>query len=292
MSPAASYNTIRVARDGPVVHITFARPERRNALTHEMMLELTAAFDAIGRDDSVRALVLRGAGGFYCAGGDIGAMADMPPPPENGEADALLPAYRQFGDALLLLDRLPCAVISLVEGPAVGGGFGMVSCSDVVILHSSARFGIPEPKSGFIPSQILPFIVRRLGYGLIRDLAVSGRILDAPQAMAAGLGRAICNDEAGLQQALQQALHEILRMEPQAVAAVKRLTLSCATTADAAVLDDAATTLVGLLRRPLAAAGMRAFFDKQLPPWVPQGEGEVNTPSGNPVRASNDRTRA
>ena len=130
--------------------------------------------------------MLRGAGGHFCAGGDLDAMADMPPEPANGAADPLVAAYRQFGDALLALNELPQATISIVEGSAVGGGFGMACCSDVVILHESAGFGMPEPKVGFIPSQIIPFVVRRIGEGPARDLAVTGRVIDAQGSPSAG----------------------------------------------------------------------------------------------------------
>src|SRR5690349_14023078 len=108
-------------------------------------------------------------------------MADLPPLPASG-ADPLVPAYRQFGDALLVLDTLPQATIAVVEGSAVGGGFGMACCSDAVILHRDARLGIPEPKVGFIPAQIVPFLVRRLGEGPVRDLAVTGRVIDGAEA--------------------------------------------------------------------------------------------------------------
>ena len=161
----ADYANITLERDGAVTRLMLNRPERRNALTHAMMLELEDAFGRVRDDQSCRVLVLRGAGGHFCAGGDLDAMADMPPRPDNGAADPLVPAYRQFGDALLALNNLPQATVSIVEGSAVGGGFGMACCSDVVILHDSARFGVPEPKVGFIPSQIIPFVVRRIGEG-------------------------------------------------------------------------------------------------------------------------------
>ena len=74
----------------------------------------------------------------------------------------------------------------------MGGGFGMACCSDVVILHDSARFGMPEPKVGFIPSQIIPFVVRRIGEGAARDLAVTGRVIDAAEAVRLGIGRHLC----------------------------------------------------------------------------------------------------
>ena len=185
----ADYANITLTHDGAVARLTLSRSERRNAITQPMMLELEDAFRRVGADAGCRVLVLRGAGGHFSAGGDLDAMADMPPKPANGGTDPLVPAYRQFGDALLALNHLPQATVAVVEGSAVGAGFGMACCSDVVILHESARFGMPEPKVGFIPSQIIPFVVRRLGEGAARDLAVTGRVIDAREAHRLGIDR-------------------------------------------------------------------------------------------------------
>jgi len=264
----AGYANIRLERDGAVARLLLDRADRRNALTHAMMLELEDAFGRIRADESCRVLVLRGAGSHFCAGGDLDAMADMPPLPADGEVDPLVPAYRQFGDALLALNTLPQATIAVVEGSAVGGGFGMACCSDVVILHESARFGLPEPKVGFIPSQILPFIVRRIGEGPTRDLAVTGRIVDAAEARRIGIGGHLCANTAEINRALKAVLDDVLKLEPRSVAEAKRLVLSCAGEHDAAVLDAAARSLVGLLRAPQAAEGIRHFKAKTAPPWA------------------------
>src|ERR1700761_4704936 len=208
----ADYAHITLVRDGAVARLTLNRPDRRNALTHAMMLELEDAFATIRDDPGCRALILRGAGGHFCAGGDLDAMADMPPKPANGEADPLVPAYRQFGDALLALNDLPQATIAVVEGSAGGGGFGMACCSDVVILHDSARFGVPEPKVGFIPSQILPFVARRIGQGALRDLAVTGRVIDPAEALRLGIGRHRCSTTADLAKTLRGLVDDILKM--------------------------------------------------------------------------------
>jgi isohexenylglutaconyl-CoA hydratase len=263
----AAYANITLAHDGAIARLTLNRPDRRNALTHDMMLELEDAFASVRDDLSCRVLVLRGAGGHFCAGGDLDAMANMPPKPANGAADPLVPAYRKLGNALLLLNRLPQAVVAIVEGSAVGGGFGLACCSDVVILHESARMGMPEPKWGFIPSQILPFVVRRVGEGAARDLAVTGRVIDGAEALRLGIGRHFCASTAELNRTLKALLDDILKLEPQALATVKRLVLSSATADDRAVLDDAAESLVGLLRRPEAAEGIKAFMAKTAPPW-------------------------
>lgn len=268
---AADYAHLRLERDGAVVRLLLDRPERRNALTHAMMIELEHAFRALAEDRDCRVVVLRGSGGHFCAGGDLDAMADMPPAPEDGAPDPLVPAYRQFGDALLALNGLPQATVAVVEGSAVGGGFGMVCCCDTVVLHENARFGLPEPKVGFIPSQIVPFIVRRIGEGPTRDLAVTARLIDGAEAYRLGIGRYLCGDAAGLERTLRGLVDDLLKLEPHAVAAAKRLVMACTGHDIPPVLDAAARSLVGLLRRPEAAAGIRHFKAKSLPPWAADG---------------------
>jgi len=264
----AGYANIRLEREGAVARLTLDRPERRNTLTHAMMLELEDAFACVRDERACRVLVLRGAGGHFCAGGDLGAMADMPAAPANGEEDPLVAPYRQFGDALRALNTLPQATIAIVEGSAVGGGFGMACCSDIVLLHESAGFGMPEPKAGFIPSQILPFVVRRIGEGPARDLAVTGRVIGAAEAHRLGVGRHLCANTAEINRTLKAVIDDVLRLEPEALAAVKRLVLGCATQDDRTVLDEAAKILVGLLRRPQATQGIEAFMAKTAPPWA------------------------
>lgn len=251
------YQHITLRRSGIAFHLTFNRPERRNALTGLMMAEIGDAARRVSRDREARALVLRGAGGAFCAGGDIGAMAKIP-----------AGSYRRFGEVLAQLNALPQAVIAVVEGPAVGGGFGMACCADVVILHRSAKFGIPEPRAGFIPSQVLPLLVRRLGEGVVRRLAVTGSLFGAEEAKAAGLGHVICGSSSALARELAEVLDQVKRMEPGALATVKRLVQMCAGSSDKAVMDRASRELLRLLRRPQAKAGMRAFLEKKLPPWA------------------------
>ncbi len=268
----ADYANITLTREGAVARLVLNRPERRNALTQPMMLELEDAFKRVASDSECRVLVLRGAGGHFSAGGDLTAMAEIPPLPDtaagNGTTDPLLASYRQFGHALTALNTLPQPTIAVVEGSAVGGGFGMACCSDVVILHESARFGLPEPKAGFIPSQILPFIVRRIGEGATRDLALTARVIDAAEAHRIGVGRYLCSTTADLNRALKAAIDDILKLEPQALAVVKRLVLSAAIDDEHRVLDDAASSLVGLLRRPQASEGIAAFLNKTSPSWA------------------------
>ena len=268
MSDFPEYESLRLARTGGRIDLTLNRPERRNALTHGMMVEIGDAVGRIARDASLRVVVLRGAGGHFCAGGDIGFMAEMPPPPAAGEADPLIAPYRHLGEVLAALNDLPQAVVAVIEGSAVGGGLGMACCADVVIVHRDVKMGMPEPKTGFIPSQVIPFVVRRIGEGGARRIAVMGAVLDGAEAVAAGIAHYCARDGDEIERRLAEVLNAIGKCEPGAVSAVKRLVLSCALTSDEAVLDDAATTLVELLRRPEAEEGMAAFVEKRPPKWA------------------------
>jgi len=262
------FETIACRREDGILHMTFNRPDRRNALTHQMMMEIGIAVQHAGDDPEVRVVVLRGAGGYFSAGGDLDAMKDMPPPPPPGEIDPLVPSYRQFGDVLQALNDLPKPVVAVVEGPAAGGGFGMACCADVVIVHEDAKFGMPEPRVGFIPSQIIPFIVRRIGEGATRRLAVMGITVNGREAVDLGIAHYCCSDDADISARLGWVLEEIHRCEPSALATVKRLVLDCATEDDAAIMDAAAEGLGKLLRRPAAQAGIAAFMAKRRPPWA------------------------
>ena len=138
---------------------------------------LLAAFrDA--RESGVRAVVLRGEGGQFSAGGDMSMLGAIPPP---ADPDPLFPVYRKMGHVLELLNALPQAVIAVVEGACTGGGLGMACCADVVIVREDAKIGLPEARSGFIPAQVIPHIVRRMGEGWTTAAGRDGRDTGRPR---------------------------------------------------------------------------------------------------------------
>lgn len=262
------YEHIRLSRDDERLWLTLARPDRRNALTHAMMREIGDAMGRIEADTAARALVIRGAGGNFSAGGDINAMREMPPPPAPGQPDPLTGLYRYFGDVLVRLDRLPIPTVAVVEGACVGGGLGTACACDIVLAAADAKLGMPEPRAGFVPSQIIPFVVRRIGESQARRLGVLARVVDGAEAARLGLVDEVLSDAAALEARLAQVLDDLHRCAPAAVATVKRLVLACRGGDDPAVLDAAASGLIELLRGPEARAGMDAFLAKRRPPWA------------------------
>ena len=258
MSPVA------VERRGLAVHVTLTRPERRNALTEETMEALLAAFREIAGSDA-RAVVLRGAGEQFSAGGDMAMLGALPP---EAEPDPLVVTYRRMGHVLEALEALPQAVVAVVEGACAGGGLGMACCSDAVIVEEQARIGLPEALSGFIPAQVIPHVVRRMGEGWTRRLVVTGAILNGREAARDGLDHVLTSGKAETDEALNATLERIRRCEPAAVAEAKRLIRSTPDRPVSETLDDAARTIARLLRAPAAQAGIQAFQAKQPPPWA------------------------
>ena len=259
------FEHIRIDVDGAVARLVFDRPDVRNALNEKMMGEIGAAVDHLARRTELRVIVLRGSGGHFCAGGDLNMMIDTPPPlPDGGDPEKA--RYRRFGDVLQRLNALPQAVIAVVDGTCVGGGFGMAACADLVIAGTSARFGLPEPRHGFIPSQIIPFLVRRLGEAAVRRIAVTASVIDAAEAHRVGMIDLLVPDD-DIEGTLARELTHLRRASPAAVAAVKRLVLASSTQPLERVLDDGATALLDLLRGGDAAEGIAAFLAKRPPRW-------------------------
>jgi isohexenylglutaconyl-CoA hydratase len=273
MSGAESLPTCTHVRaeldDRGVLHLVLNRPEVRNAMSLQMVTELEAVFAAIRDRRDVRAVVLRGAGGHFCAGGDVKDMAGARArPAKDGEPDALESTNRRFGDLVLAVDRAPQAVVVVLEGAVLGGGMGLACVADVAIARVDARFGLPETGLGIPPAQIAPFLVRRLGLSQARRLAVTGGRFDGRDAAAMGLVHAVAEDEDGVEAELQAVLARILRCAPGAIATTKHLMLQVGVADLESLLDEGARRFAEAARGPEGIEGMTAFIAKRDPNWA------------------------
>jgi isohexenylglutaconyl-CoA hydratase len=257
--------TIEIEDSGPVRTVWFNRPERRNAITQKMMAELTETFHSIAQNENIRVLVLRGRGGNFCAGGDLGHMRDLP---KESSSDPTARAYRRMGEALEALNELPQAVVAAVEGACVGGGLGMACASDFVLCMANAKLGMPEARAGFIPSQILPTVVRRIGEGEARRLAVIAKVISGYEAHRIGIAHELTETSSDFEASLNNTLSNLAWAEPTAVAEIKRIIRLTSQAPMSEVLDDAASALSRLLRSDEAAEGIAAFQQKRPPRWA------------------------
>ena len=268
-TPLPECMTLELRREGFALHVTFNRPEARNAMSFAMVEELMAVFGAIRDDRSVRAVVLRGKGGHFCAGGDVKDMAQARmSPPAPGERDPLALANRRFGTVIEAIDAAPQAVIAIAEGAVMGGGFGLLCVSDVAIAKSGCKLKLPETSLGIPPAQIAPFIVRRIGLTQARRFAVTGASLDAAEALRVGLVHELVEDDAAVEASLAATLGAIARCAPQAIATTKALMQATADTPLSELLDRGADAFAEAARGPEGIGGMTAFIQKQPPPWA------------------------
>ena len=264
---------IRLDVRGPVLYLWLNQPDSRNALSAQMVREIAATFAAIANDPSVRIVVLRGAGGTFCAGGDIKNMSIAKEAPAPGQTDDLKEGNRRFGAMLEAVNAAPQVVIAAVEGFAMGGGFGLACVADVTIATVDARFAMGEVMIGVVAAAISPFVVQRIGVTAARRLGVSGIRLNGVEAAEIGIAHVAAADTAALDVAVRDVCNQVLKCAPGAVAVTKQLMLRASgRTSMSELLDQAAESFAAAVRSPEGKEGTRAFVEKRKPSWLAQVE--------------------
>ncbi len=267
--PQTEQVSLRLSEDDGVLYLTFDRPQARNAMSTQMVREIEAVFDAIADHREVRVVVMRGAEGNFCAGGDVKdmAMARMAKAAEGGP-DPVVAVSRGFGTVITKVDAAPQVTVAILEGAVLGGGFGLACVADVAIARADAKFGLPETGLGLPPAQIAPFIVQRLGVSQARRLAVTGGRLSGEEAGQIGLVHHVVADDAALDATLAEVLGQIRRCAPGAIAVTKDLIAKSTRMDRAALLDEAAVQFAACVRGDEGVEGTTAFVQKRKPKWA------------------------
>ncbi len=258
--------TLATRRSGAVLHITLNRPELRNAMSLRMVAELRAALVGAEAERVIRVVVLRGAGGHFCAGADLKDMAAARMQASQAP-DAMAQANAQFGELCVAFANTPLALVAVLEGSVMGGGFGLACVADVALACDSAVFRLPETGLGLVPAQIAPFLVERLGYSQAKRLAVTGGRIGAADALSIGLVHAVHTPDQ-IDAALARVLTDILACAPGALAATKALIAKARLTAPADLVPDAAQVFSSAAQGAEGVEGITAFMQKRKPNWV------------------------
>ncbi len=250
-------------RDGPVARLRLNRPELHNAFDAGLIATLTIVLADTGADDSVRVVVLEGAGASFSAGADLNWMRGMAAASqaENRE-DALA-----LAGLLRTLDTLPKPTIARVQGAAFGGGVGLVAACDIAIGVPEAKFGLTESKLGLLPSVISPYVIDAIGPRQARRYFASAEIFDATQAQRIGLLHDVVAADA-LDAAVDRQVGLLLKAGPHAASAAKQLVRRVAAGGDADTIDAANADLIAALRvSSEGQEGIAAFLEKRKPAW-------------------------
>lgn len=258
------YETISIETDARgVATLWLDRAEKHNALSAQMIRELTAAAQALGANEAVRVVVLAARGKSFCAGGDLRWMQEQ----MEADAETRRAGARELAMMLNALNELPKPLIARVEGNAFGGGIGMMSVADVALGVPEARFGLTEVKLGLIPATISPYVLARMGEDKARRVFMSARLFGAEEARELNLlARIVSQDE--MDAAVEREVVPYLSAAPKAVAASKALARSLGPAITPAVIDETIDRLVETWEGAEAQEGIKAFFDKRKAPWV------------------------
>jgi methylglutaconyl-CoA hydratase len=246
-------NALRVEQNGDLLRVTMARPDRRNAFDAELISELTEAFGDVG--DDVIAVILAGEGKSFSSGADVDWMqSSIELSYEENITDA-----RRLRMMLETIDSCPAPVLARVQGHALGGGCGLVACSDIVVAAPDVKFAFSEVKLGIIPAVISPFALAKIGPSAARRYFLTGERFDSATALRIGLVQEVAED---LDAAVELLLAELRSAGPEAARHAKKLVLE---------RPDGLGTERRIAQRRTSdegQEGLRAFLEKRDPSWT------------------------
>ena len=252
-----------VSRSGPVLTLTLARPETRNALSADLVAALTDALADAASDDGVRVVVLAGAGSVFSAGADLAALKAL----RDASYDDNLADSKRLGDLFEAILRHPKPVVARVHGHAIAGGCGLAAACDVSLAAHSATLGFSEVRIGFVPALVATFVTRKVGETAARDLFLRGHRVPAEEAARIGLvTRCVPDDrlDAELDALCQELATET---SASAVALTKALLADLPGRSLTDALAHAATVNARARATPDCRAGVDAFLGKRPAPW-------------------------
>ena len=257
---------VKTDLDSGVGRIVLSRPDKRNALKRVFIDQLNDAVEKLGRDTSLRVLILASEGSVFCAGMDLGEMQ------QRAESESGKLEWRSdsevYAQLLLAIFRLPIPTIAALQGPAIAGGVGLILACDFVVASEKAFVILPEPARGIVAAIVTPLLIHRIGAGPATHLLLSGEKMSAHRAAEVGLAYSVTeqdnleNEIGSLVRSIMTGSHSALAMTKNHVHDCsgnleRQLTRSISVSAEARETAD-------------AREGLAAFLEKRKPKWQPQ----------------------
>ncbi len=259
----AEYETITFDAQGPAIWVTLNRDDVRNAFNGQMLADLLDVFEAAPKVPGGRVVVLTGVGSAFCAGADLNwmrAVRDFTYEQNLEESNQVAAVMRRIYDC-------PLPTIARVNGPAIGGGAGLVACCDLAVAAENARFSLSEVKLGLIPSCISPYVIKKIGEGNARELFLTGERISAQKAREIGLVNEMAKAEE-LDVVVAKWVNQLVTSGPVAIAKCKELIRNV----PQMDLDEAgpytAEMIAKMRNSEEGQEGMAAFLEKRKPGWA------------------------
>jgi methylglutaconyl-CoA hydratase len=262
--PVSEFEMILVAIDSRgVARLTLNRPEAKNAMSNQLMRELSAAARRLDQDPAVRAMVLTGAGEVFSAGGDLKGMTQQ----ASNTREGRIQDATDFAKTLAQLDGLSKLVIGRINGSAFGGGLGLISICDIAIGLSGATFRLSEVTLGLIPATISPYVVAKIGVTNARRVMLNAAKMDGHLAAKVGLLDVVVGTPAELDDAVEREVAAALQCAPSAISAAKELIRFVSSHGAEENLAYTAAALADCWESAELREGIDAFYHKRKPNW-------------------------
>ena len=273
-------SALAIEHQGPIGLVTMNRPERHNAFDDALIEELTAALRSMEADDSIRIVVLGGAGRSFSAGADLNWMKRMAGySKEENHRDAMA-----LGALMRTLAHLRKPTIARVTGAAYGGGVGLVACCDIAVASHDATFALSEVRLGLIPAVISPYVVAAMGERAARRYFMTGERFDAAEAWRLGLVHELGPDYEAVDNRLNDLVESMLSCGPIAQREAKDLVRAVANRpVTSELIQDTAERIARLRASPEGREGVSAFLEKRRASWVPPPPPEPEGTSAAPL---------
>ncbi|MEG3766058.1 enoyl-CoA hydratase/isomerase family protein [Alteromonas sp. 14N.309.X.WAT.G.H12] len=263
-SVSTKTNTIDFEVKNAVAYVTLDRAEKHNAFDDVMIAELTQCFNAVAKDDKIRAMVLQARGKSFSAGADLGWMQRM----ARYTRDDNLEDAMKLAQMLQMLNSMPKPTIARVQGAAFGGAVGLVACCDIAIAAEESRFCLSEVRVGLIPATISPYLIEAMGARACRRYFQTAEVFSAEQAKALGLVNEVVLSQA-LEPHINALIGNILKNGPQAVAKAKALIGRVSgKPVDSKLMTETSQMIADVRVSEEGQQGLQAFIHKQSAPWT------------------------
>jgi methylglutaconyl-CoA hydratase len=257
-----NYSTIQISCDRQLATITLNRPEKRNAISFELISDLLGALDEI-KTSAARVLIVTGAGKAFCSGMDLENLKSLiGRTPEQSLEDT-----RTMASLFRTLYEFPMPTFAAVNGPAIAGGTGLALLCDFTLAVPDAKFGYTEVRIGFVPAIVATFLLRQVGEKIARDLLLTGRIFDAEEAKRIGLLTEIVPPERLMERARELAAH-VMESSPLSITYTKRLLTDHGRAGLDAQIEAAIRENAGIRSTADFREGIASFLEKRKPQWT------------------------
>lgn len=256
-----SYSTLLLREENGVATITFNRPEKRNAISYEVINEFLAVLKVLEKS-AAQIVVLTGAGKAFCSGMDLDNLRSL----TSRSPEQTLQDSQTIAELFRTLYEFPKVTIAAVNGPAIAGGCGLATLCDFTIASSDAKFGYTEVRIGFIPAIVASFLVRQIGEKEARELLLTGKIISAEEAWSFGLVNKITAPHELLDNVYKLA-RELMENSPASLAATKRLLNSFSKADLDREIDAALRANADIRSTEDFREGVTSFLEKRKPKW-------------------------